>query len=125
MTKKPNTELIPASKFLPTEEQEYVTDLDYARTNIYSAIENAQKGLESISNIADCSQHPRAYEVTAQYLKTIAGLNKDLISISKDKKHVKETGPVENKSGGHITQNLFVGSTKELGEVLKAAKNKK
>ena len=114
----PEANNLPAKvEFLPPEDQEHLTDLDYARKNIYGAIEHAQKGLEELREVAFSSQHPRAYEVQHQYLKTIAELNKDLVQISKTKKQEKEPGPVEKD--GHVTQNLFVGSTKELGELLK------
>ncbi len=127
MTEKSNnantTELveIDGDKFLPPEEQEHVNDLEYARTNLMSAIETAQKGMEELSDVAACSQHPRAYEVHHQYLKTIGELNKDFVQISKDKRQAKQVGPVEHD--GKITQNnLFVGSTKDLAEMLKAKK---
>jgi len=112
--------VIPVDKFLPPERDDHITDLEYARKNLYSTIEQAEKTIQGISDVAECSQHPRAYEVLNQSLKLMGDLNKDLVDISKTKKDAKETGPEERN--GHVTQNLFVGSTKDLAQMLKAKK---
>ncbi len=100
------------------EEDEHDKDLAYARANLYDAIETAKQGVKEMSDVANCSQNARAYEVHHQYLKTLSELNKDLIQISKDKKFAK--GPRDHPS--KIQNNLFVGSTAELSKMLKALK---
>ncbi len=112
--------VIPLEKFIPTQEEEHDADLAYARENLYGAIEQAKTGLEGIADVADHSQHPRAYEVQHQFLKTLAELNKDLIQISKSKKESKEP---REKNIGKVQNNLFIGSTAELAKMLKKVKN--
>ena len=108
-------------KFLPPENKELETDLEYVRKNQYDLIENGHKGLEGIMNIADQSQHPRAYEVLSTYLKTLSELNKDLVetALKKAEKQIRSTDEPKQ-----VTNQLFVGSTAQLAEMLKQAKNK-
>ena len=100
---------------VPTTTKEYDRDLDYVRKNQIELIEQGVKGLEGIINVADQSQHPRAYEVLSTYLRTLSELNKDLVITSEKKKDTR-IGPAKQES---ITNNLFVGSTKDLQELLK------
>jgi hypothetical protein len=113
------TKEIVATDFLPPATQELNTDLEYARNNMYQVIEAGQKGLEGILAVADQSQHPRAYEVLSGYLKTMADLQKNLVEISTAKRDVR-VGP--EKENTNVTNNLFVGSTAELSQMLKQKK---
>lgn len=101
---------------LPTTTKEYDRDLDYVRKNQIELIEQGVKGLEGIINVADQSQHPRAYEVLSTYLRTLSELNKDLVITSEKK---KDTRVISTQKQDNITNNLFVGSTKDLQELLK------
>ena len=65
--------------------------------------------------VADQSQQPRAYEVVANLIKTMAETNKDLLNLTKQKRELitKEDAPQQQ-----VTNNLFVGSTAELQQML-------
>ena len=115
------TKEIVATDFLPPATQELNTDLEYARNNMYQIIETGQKGLEGIYDVASQSQHPRAYEVLSGYLKNMSELQKDLVSISTTKRDVRLDPEKENSK--NVTNNLFVGSTAELSQMLKQAKS--
>jgi hypothetical protein len=94
-------------------------DREYARTNLYSAIENGVKALEDITEVARQTQQPRAYEVIATLIKTLSDVNKDLVSMSanKVKETDSETQPNESKT---INNNLvFNGTTSQLADLLK------
>jgi Terminase DNA packaging enzyme len=114
-----NKEITP--EFLPPATKELETDLAYVRQNQYDIIEKGIQGLEHIAQVAEQSQHPRAYEVLATYLKTLSDLNKDLIETS-TKKNEKKISSQEPASG--VTNQLFVGSTAQLAEMLKQARAK-
>lgn len=90
-------------------------DFEYARGNMISIIEKGQEALNGILDVAGMSQHPRGYEVAATLIKTMADVNKDLLSLSKTKKEL-DGG---NDSAKTINNNLFVGSTAELQKFLK------
>lgn len=114
--------IIPEQKLPQLKSEEYSCDLDYARKNTLDLIEQGQKGLENMISIADQSQHPRAYEVLSNYLRTLSDLNKNLLEISEKKSEQKEEAMETAKV---INQNVFVGSTAELLEFIKSAKNSK
>ena len=97
-------------------------DREYARTNLYSAIENGVKALEEITEIARQTQQPRAFEVVATLIKSLSDVNKDLIGLSSDKvKDNKVEEPTESKT---INNNLvFNGTTSQLAELLKQTKD--
>lgn len=100
---------------MSTPDENLETDFMYARENLYGVIEQGTKALEGIVDLAQQSQQPRTYEVVADLIRTLAGANKDLLDIQK-KVHemkVREDGPTK------VTNNLFVGSTKELTALLK------
>ena len=60
---------------------------------------------------------PRAYEVVATLIKTLADTNKDLIDLAKKTKEIERLDGVEAPQT--INNNLFVGSTTELQKLLK------
>lgn len=106
----------------PEEKQEpgnEENDFEYARTNFYSVIENGTKALEEMMDVARASEHPRAYEVVSTLMKTLIDANKDLVSMHEKKR--KNEIPEEPKSV--TNNNLFVGSTAQLQQMLKDMKD--
>ena len=102
------------------------TDYEYARQNIYGVIETGANALDQLAQIAAQSQHPRAFEVLANLVKTLVDANKDLLNIRKTKLEIEKASG-ENMSdgmgGNKVQNNLFVGSTAELQKFLKDMKN--
>jgi hypothetical protein len=90
-------------------------DFEYARGNLIAAIEKGQEALTGMVDVAGMSQHPRAYEVVATLLKTVADANKDLLELQKRKKDL--TGISSTPTT--VNNNLFVGSTAELQQLIK------
>lgn len=90
-------------------------DFEYARGNMLAAIEKGQEALSGVLEIAGQSQHPRAFEVAATLVKVIADANKDLLELQKKKKEL--TG--ETAGPTTVNNNLFVGSTAELQQLIK------
>lgn len=106
-----------------TREEEAENDHDYARQNMYSAIETGNKALEELLDVAKSSQHPRAYEVLATTIKTIVDANKELVNLSKTKV-AEQTQPDSGPAGANVTNNnLFVGTPHDLLKVLAGMKN--
>lgn len=93
-------------------------DFEYARGNIINTIEKGSEALQGILDVAGMGQHPRAYEVAANLVKTMVEANKDLLELTKKKKEIEK---VENKLNPQtVNNNLFVGSTAELLKALKS-----
>jgi hypothetical protein len=100
-------------------------DFDYARDNMRQLISKGQNALDGILTIASGSEHPRAYEVAAALMKTMAETNKDLLELQKTKKVLQKEDPKAPQLDGpqSVTNNLFVGSTAELQKMIKDKQN--
>lgn len=90
-------------------------DYEYARENFYNVIEKGTEALEQMMDVARASEHPRAYEVISTLMKTLVDANKDLVDMGRTK--AKEKEPEADKKV--TNNNLFVGSTNELQQMLK------
>ena len=74
--------------------------------------------------VASEGDSPRAYEVAAQMIKTVAEANKDLVDLHKRMKDIRK----EETNINTTTNNaIYVGSTKDLQQLIdqsrSAAKN--
>ena len=100
-------------------------DYEYARQNIYRVIETGANALDELAQVAAQSQHPRAYEVLTNLVKTMVEANKDLMHLKKIKVEVQKMSdePLDNMSGNKVQNNLFVGSTTQLQKFISGMKN--
>ena len=116
------TDIVPTKKVSPPKEvskiNEIEKDYEYTRANLYSIIEKGQEAINGIMEVAGESASPRAYEVAGQLIKSVADTTDKLMDLQKKIKDVEE----ETKPKGPNTVNnaLFVGSTAELGKLLKS-----
>lgn len=94
-------------------------DFDFARDNLRSIISKGVESLDEIISVAQQSQHPRAYEVLNGMLKTLADINKDLLSIQKDKKELSKPA---KQGPSTVNNNLFVGTPADLNKIIEARK---
>jgi len=92
-------------------------DFDLARQNLKELAAKGDLALDTLLQVASASEHPRAYEVAANLIKTLADLNKDLLDIQKKKQDLTGSKPTENKT--IIDKAVFVGSTAELVKMIK------
>ena len=92
-------------------------DYDFVRGELYNVIEKGQEALSGALDVANNTDHPRAYEVTGQLVKSVSDAAEKLIDLQKKMQDIEE-GP---KSKQKVTNNnaLFVGSTAELSKLLK------
>jgi len=107
-------EVLPAVK--PTTEvvasDEIETDAALARKNIKGLLDKGGAAIDNLLLVAQESEHPRAYEVAANFIKTLGDLNKDLLEIQKQKQSLR---PIEvNNQSINVEKAVFVGSTAEL-----------
>lgn len=98
-------------------------DFELARSNIHEVIQNGVYAMEKLSQIADSSQHPRAFEVLAKLMDTMLQANKDLLSLQKDIREIDAKDTPTNENAKTVTNNLFVGSTNDLQKVIEQMKN--
>ena len=93
-------------------------DAEFARTNIRDLISKGNNAIDNLLQVANASEHPRAYEVAAGLIKNLGDLNKDLLEIQKRKRDLDPTQS-KNNSTTNIDKAVFVGSTTELVKFLK------
>lgn len=94
-------------------------DTEFARQNIRNMIQKGNDAMENLIHIAKETEHPRAYEVVAGLLKTLADANKDLLELQKRKKDLE---PKINNNTVNVDKAVFVGSTNDLVKLLKGNK---
>ena len=115
----PTSEIKPESttRVIPQNGKDDDIDYNYARENYYNLIERNQDAVEEMLEIAKQSEHPRAFEVVGQLIKSGLDANKELMSLHKTKKElsIEKGGP-----GVAVNNAVFVGSTAELQKLLKA-----
>ena len=108
-------------KKLEREKPDSIRDYEYTRGNLYSLIEKGQEALDSILEVAQEGQQPRAYEVVSQLLKNVADTTDKLIDLQLKTKELN----AEDKRGPSTVNNaLFVGSTAELQSGINQDKSK-
>ena len=113
----PTSEIKPESttRVVPQNGKDDDIDYNYARENYYNLIERNQDAVEEMLEIAKQSEHPRAFEVVGQLIKSGLDANKELMALHKTKKELSiEKGPSQVTN-----QAVFVGSTAELQKLLK------
>ena len=95
-------------------------DFKYARENLYNIIERGSDALNTLVDVANQSQHPRAFEVVGQLVKTLSDTNKDLLELQKKVKVIKKDIPDQPQN---VTNALFVGNTSELQKMINKRNN--
>lgn len=97
-------------------------DFELARANIHGLLMNGNEAMEKLAQIADSSQHPRAFEVLAKLMDTMLNANEKLLSLQTKIREIDASDSPINEKAKTINNNLFVGSTAELQKVLKDMK---
>jgi len=97
-------------------------DYEYTRGQLYNLIEKGQEAINGILDVAQNSDHPRAYEVAGNLIKNVADISDKLVDLQKKMKDLDE----DKKGPTTVTNNaMFVGSTSELQKMLKQMGNDK
>lgn len=104
------------------DEGQQENDLDFARENLYDAVVKSQAAVEDMIQIAQQSQHPKAYEVLNSLIKTFADVSSGIadLQLKKQRLQGKQAAPEDSKT---VNNNLFVGSTAELQKMLQDLKS--
>ena len=103
---------------VPKRSENIETDYKYARENLYNLVERGQDAIDGILELSKETEHPRAYEVAGQLIKTVSDTAEKLIDIQKKLKDLEK----EDSSIKTQHNHLYVGSTSELQKFLKKSK---
>ena len=113
LPKKTTTELI-----VP-EDKDPDIDFETGRKNLYNLLDKGNEAIDGILNLAKEGEHPRAYEVAGQLIKTVSEVSQNLLDLQDKLKKIKD---IPDKGPKNVTNALFVGSTTELQKMLKSKK---
>ena len=84
VTTKPKTELV-----VPDDKDPEI-DFETGRKNLYDLIDKGNEAIDGILNLAKEGEHPRAYEVAGQLIKTVSEVSQNLLDLQEKLKKVKE-----------------------------------
>ena len=98
------------------------TDFETGRGELYRLLEKGNEAIDGILSLAKEGEHPRAYEVAGQLIKTQSELAQNLLDLQDKLKKIKD---VKGEGPKNVTNALFVGSTTELQKMIKNKKKKK
>lgn len=97
-------------------------DVDAARDGLYDALSMSQQAVQDMITISQQSQHPKAYEVLNQAIKTMADISMGIADLQLKKQRIYKQ--LENDREPSTTvNNLFVGSTAELQQMIEDMMN--
>ena len=97
-------------------------DYKYARAQLYDLVEKMQESINSAMDVAQESEHPRAYEVVFQGAKHAADVVEKIGDLHKKMKDLDVDDPKVQQT--NVQNNMYVGSTAELIKMLKDSKDK-
>ena len=108
-----------------TETQDVKQDYEISRAALHSLVMKGQEAVDGILEVAQASDHPRAYEVAGQLIKIVGDVADKLIDLQKKMKDLDEDE--KKNSPSTVNNTMFIGSTADLQKMLKQQKeiNKK
>ena len=93
-------------------------DYEVSRNNLRVILQQGQEALNKALEVAQQSEHPRAFEVVGNLMKQLADINQQLLDLHQQKQKLDE--PSKADKAKQVTNNaIFVGSTAELNKLIK------
>jgi hypothetical protein len=106
---------------LPASTKNYESDLDTdyeeSRNTLKGLVKKGNDAIDHLLAIASETEHPRAFEVVATLIKNTVEANERLMTMQKSIREMK--GMKSKESNVTVDKAIFVGSTKELSDLLK------
>ena len=90
-------------------------DFNITRKNLKELIDRGSEAIDGILKIASEGDQPRAYEVAAPLIKTVAEVNTDLMDLHKKMADMDKTEVNVNNTTNNA---IYVGSTLELQDLI-------
>ena len=108
-----------------TDNEDVQQDYEVSRASLHSLVMKGQEAVDGILEVAQASDHPRAYEVAGQLIKNVGDVADKLIDLQKKMKDLDEDE--KKNSPSTVNNTMFIGSTADLQKMLKQQKeiNKK
>jgi len=101
-------------------------DYQYARSQIYNIIDKMQESLNGAMEVAEQSDHPRAYEVVFNGAKNAADVVDKLADLHKKMKEVEVADQRVEATQNNTQNNIYMtGSTADLMKMIKESQQNK
>lgn len=97
----------------PHEDDDIKADYNLSRRTFRDLIHKGNQAMESLTDLAKESESPRAYEVLATMMRTVADTTKDLYDLQKKTKDLRDDGKKE-QTNVTVEKAVFVGSPTDL-----------
>ena len=112
-------------KLKKTDSPDIQQDYEMSRAQLHNLVIKGQEAVDGILEVAQASDHPRAYEVAGQLIKNVGDVADKLIDLQKKMKDLDEDE--KKNSPSTVNNTMFIGSTADLQKMLKQQKeiNKK
>ena len=111
----------PKPIIVSNKEEDREKDYNYARSQLYNIVDKMQESIDGAMEVALASEHPRAFEVVLNGAKNAAEVVEKLTDLHA-KMESMEKKEETTSSGPSVQNNMFVGSTAELMQMLKENK---
>lgn len=112
-------EIVPIENQEPPKNLDLDKDYEEVRDNLKDIVKKGTEAIDGIALVASETQHPRAYEVLATLIKSVADVNKDILGVHKQIKDIKGQKTTQEQPKTVTNNSIFVGSTKELQDLVK------
>ena len=103
-----------------SETEDVQQDYEISRAQLHNLVMKGQEAVDGILDVARASDHPRAYEVAGQLIKSVGDVADKLIDLQGK---MKELGKEDKKGPSTVNNTMFIGSTADLQKMLKQQKN--
>ena len=103
-----------------SEQLDIKQDYEMSRAQLHNLVMKGQEAVDGILDVARASDHPRAYEVAGQLIKSVGDVADKLIDLQCK---MKELDKEDKKGPTNVTNAMFVGSTADLQKLLKQQNN--
>ena len=102
-------------------ETDLTSDYDFSRDQYHTLVNKGNDALDELLAVAKESESARAYEVAAMLIRNLSDTTKELLQLQKTKKEIEK----DTKDPHTVNNSLFIGSTKELQDLLLEKNNGK
>ena len=65
-------------------------DFETGRKNLYNLLDKGNEAIDGILSLAKEGEHPRAYEVAGQLIKTVSEVSQNLLDLQEKLKKIKD-----------------------------------
>ena len=95
-------------------ETDLTSDYDFSREQYHTLVTKGNDALDELLAVAKESESARAYEVAAMLIRNLSDTTKELLQLQKTKKEIEK----DVQDPHTVNNSLFIGSTKELQDLL-------